>query len=231
VAAELSVRLDVSEDTVRRDLRELAKAGVLRRVHGGALPRSPSDPRYAVRQQESPLAKVAIAKAAADMVCDGQVVIMDAGTTTLQVAQHLSHDLKATVVTNSPPVAIALGEHPNLEVIVVGGHLYKVSMANVGAGTVQELSAIHADLCFLGVGGIHPDAGLSILSSEEVYTKRAMIDGAAKVVAVAAGEKLATVGPFVVAPVSDLTHIVTEEEAPEEAVAPYRKLGIAIVKA
>src|SRR4029453_15208402 len=103
----------VSEDTIRRDLRELAEADLLQRVHGGALPHSPAVASFAVRQGQAPAAKQAIARAAAQLVRDGQVIILDGGTTTLQVAQLLPVDLRATVVTNSPPIAIARPEHPH----------------------------------------------------------------------------------------------------------------------
>jgi DeoR/GlpR family transcriptional regulator of sugar metabolism len=229
VAADLSARLDVSEDTIRRDLRGLARLGVLQRVHGGALPRSPSDPRYTVRQQESPEAKLAIAEAAAQLVQPGQIVILDAGTTTLEIAQHLPLDLQATVITNGPPIAIALAEHQMIEVIVVGGELHKPSLANIGAATVQAFDAIRADLCFLGVAGIHQDVGVSILAHEEIFVKRAMIAGAGDVVAVSAGDKLGTVAPYVVGPIDVLSRIVAERSVPEAVLEPYRRRDISIV--
>src|SRR5438270_5760141 len=95
LAMELSERFHVSQDTIRRDLRELAEAGLLQRVHGGALLRSPTDPQYMVRRDESPAAKSAIAAAAAQLVRPGQVVMLDAGTTALQVAEQLPPDLRA----------------------------------------------------------------------------------------------------------------------------------------
>jgi DeoR/GlpR family transcriptional regulator of sugar metabolism len=229
VASDLSAALDVSEDTIRRDLRALARVGLLQRVHGGALVRSTSDPRYEVRQQESPAAKLAIAEAAARLVQPGDVVILDAGTTTLQVAQQLPHDLRATVITNCPPIAIALAEHHAVEVIVVGGQLYKSSLANIGAATVRALDAVRADVCFLGVAGIHLEVGVTILVHEEIFIKRAMIAGAQAVIAVAAGDKLGTVAPFVVGPLSVLTHLVTERDVPSAVLEPYRQQDIRIV--
>lgn len=231
VASDLSAELDVSEDTIRRDLRELAGAGLLQRVHGGALPRTPSNPSYAVRERESPLAKDAIARAAARLVRHGQVILIDAGTTALQVAHHLPTDLRATVVTNSPPVAIALAAHETVDVIVAGGQFYKESLANVGAATIETLGRIHTDICFLGVAGLHPDAGISVLVHEEAYVKRAMVDGAGEVVALASAEKLGTAAPYVVGPLDLLTQIVTERSASEDVLEPYRALGLSIVLA
>src|SRR5438876_2432914 len=104
-ATELSKALQVSEDTIRRDLRELAAAGVLQRVHGGALPRSPATASFTERQQQAPETKAAIAQAAVRLIRQDQVIIFDGGTTLLQVAQRLPPDLRATVITHSPPIA------------------------------------------------------------------------------------------------------------------------------
>lgn len=231
LAADLSRHLGVSEDTIRRDLRELAQAGALQRVHGGALPRSPSDPQFAVRERESPAAKAGIARAAAKLVTPHSVVILDAGTTTVQIAHALSRDLPATVVTNSPPIAIALSDHHRIKVIVLGGELYTLSLAAIGPATIEALASIHADLCFLGVAGIHPDAGTSILAHEEVFVKRAMIASAVRVVAVASGEKLGTLAPFGVAPITSLGAIVTERDVPDSVLAPYREREIEVIQA
>ena len=121
VVADLSSSLDVSLDTVRRDLQELAEAGLVRRVHGGALPPAIGSRPYAVRREQAPAAKAAIARATAGLLRDGQVILLDAGTTTLEVARHLPADLQATVITNSPPIAVALAEHPTVDVTMLGG--------------------------------------------------------------------------------------------------------------
>src|SRR5689334_2830936 len=142
VAADLSSSLAVSPDTVRRDLRELAEAGLLRRVHGGALPAAVGARPYAVRRGQAPAAKAAIARATAGLLRDGQVIILDAGTTTLEVARHLPPDLVATVFTNSPPIAVALAEHPTVEVSVLGGMLAKDAHAIVGAATLEALRRV-----------------------------------------------------------------------------------------
>jgi len=229
LASELSAALGVSEDTIRRDLRELAEADLLQRVHGGALPRSPASASFAARQSQAPAAKQAIARAAAQLVHDGQVIILDGGTTTLQVAQRLPVDLRATVVTNSPPIAIALAEHPQVEVVIVGGRLYKHSLVAIGAGAVETLRAIRADICMLGVCSLHPHDGISVPDLEEAHVKRAMIAGAAEVVALASAEKLGTAAQYIVGPIGDLTHIVTEREIPGEVLAAYQAQGITLI--
>ena len=230
LASELSTTLGVSEDTIRRDLRELAEAGLLQRVHGGALPRSPADASYLARQSQAPSAKAAIARAAVQLICDGQVIILDGGTTTLQVAQQLPMSLHATIITNSPPIAVALAEHPQVEVILIGGRLYKRALVAIGAATVEALHMIHADLCMLGVCSLHPEVGISVTELEEAHVKRAMIAGAAEVVALASAEKLGTATAYIVGPLGELTHLVTERAVPEATLAPYRALGITIIQ-
>jgi DeoR/GlpR family transcriptional regulator of sugar metabolism len=230
-ATELSAGLGVSEDTIRRDLRELAEAGLLQRVHGGALPSSPAAASYTARQGQATGAKAAVAQAAARLVRDGQVILLDGGTTTLQVAQHLPAELRATVITNSPPIAAALAEHPAVEVIVIGGRLYKQSLVTIGAATVDALRSMRADVCMLGVCSLHPELGISVPDLEEAHVKRAMVDGAAEVIALATSEKLGTAAPYVVGPIAELTHLVTERAVPEETLALYSAKGITVIRA
>src|SRR5271155_2881589 len=142
IAKTLSNELDLSEDTIRRDLRELAAEGLLQRVHGGALPASPAVVNFAGREQLASSAKVAICKAAAAMVKPGQVVILDGGTTTRELARHLPPELRATVVTHSPTIAVELVHHPAIEVILIGGRLFKHSLVTVGAAAIDAISKI-----------------------------------------------------------------------------------------
>lgn len=231
VAADLSAELAVSPDTVRRDLRDLAEAGLLRRVHGGALPAAVGARPYALRREQAPAAKEAIARATRSLLRPGQVILLDAGTTTLEVARRLPPDLEATVITNSPPIAVALAEHPAVEVTMLGGSLAKDAQAVVGAATVDMLHSVRADVLVLGVCSLHPEVGITVLDLEESYVKRAMIENAAEVVAVSSAEKLGSAGPYVVAPLDELTHLVTERTVPMDQLAQYRQLGIEVVLA
>jgi DeoR/GlpR family transcriptional regulator of sugar metabolism len=230
VAAELSSSLAVSPDTVRRDLRELAEAGLLRRVHGGALPATVGARSYSERREQAPAAKAAIARATSRLLRDGQVILLDAGTTTLEVAHRLPSDLHATVITNSPPIAVALAEHPSVEVTVLGGMLEKDSHALVGAATIEALHSIRADVLVLGVCSLHPEVGITVVELEESYVKRAMIANAAEVIAVSAADKLGSAAPYVVAPLDELTYLVTEGSLTSEQAAPYSALGIEVVR-
>ena len=163
VASELSREFSVSEDTIRRDLRELASEGLLHRVHGGALPlpKPPVSVSYASRAAQAPEAKAAIARAAAALVRSGQVIAIDGGTTPLEVAQHLPADLHATVVTHSLPVLSALAGRPGIELIAIGGRVFGEALVTVGPVAVEAYRSIRPDVCFFGVAGIDVDAGVT----------------------------------------------------------------------
>lgn len=229
LASDLSRRFGVSEDTVRRDLRELDRAGLLQRVHGGALPRPPVSVEYTVRRQESTDAKQRIGAAAARLLQSGELIALDAGTTPLAVVEHLAADVAVTVVTHSLPAAVALAEHPTAQGIVVGGRLFKSAQATVGATAVDAYRLIRPDVCILGVAGIHPEAGITTFDAEEAEVKRAMVAHAARVIVLAAGEKLGTVSSHLIVPAGRLTHLVTDHKAAPEVLQNLRELGVEIV--
>ena len=228
VAKSAAARLDVSEDTIRRDLRELAGDGLLQRVHGGALPASPAMADFAARQHISTDDKSAIGRAAAQLIQPGQVVFIDGGTTSAQLVRHLPPDLRATVITHSPSVAVDLSSHPTIEVIMLGGRLFKHSVVGVGSATVEAIRQVRADLYFMGVCSVHPEAGLSTGDFEEAGVKRALSAAAAETIVLASPEKLATASPYQVIPLDELSGLVTMASVPEDVLAPYRARGISI---
>ena len=231
IAKDLSHQLHLSEDTIRRDLRELAHDGFLQRVHGGALPASPAVVNFAGREQLASKEKIAIGRTAAAMVQPGQVVILDGGTTTRELARHLPHDLRATVVTHSPTIAVELVEHPSIEVILIGGRLFKHSVVAIGATAIETIRQIHADIFFMGVTGIHPEAGLTTGDLEEAHIKRAFSAAAADTIVLVSAEKLNAASPYVIAPVTEANAIIVSSAISEEATAPYLNLGITVTRA
>lgn len=228
VAKTLSAELGLSEDTLRRDLREMAAEGLLQRVHGGALPASPALADYPARERISGQGKQAIGRAAAQLVRPGQVVFIDGGTTSAQLVRHLAPDLKATVVTHSPSVAVALAAHAGIEVVLLGGRLFKHSLVAVGAATIAAIGQVRADLYFMGVCSLHPEAGLSTGDFEEACVKRALCQAAGETIVLASPEKLATASPYQVVPLGEVDAIVALRSTPAELLDPYRQLGIAI---
>jgi DeoR/GlpR family transcriptional regulator of sugar metabolism len=228
LASELSESLAVSPDTVRRDLDELAAAGLLRRVHGGALPGSPGAALYADRLRQAPTAKTAIARTAASMLRNGQVILLDGGTTTLRLAEQWPPGLHATVITNSPLASAALAAHDDVAVEVIGGRLHKDGLVTLGAAAVTAIRSLRPDVCILGVASLHPEVGLSVLDSEDAHVKRAMIEVSAEVIALASADKLGTIAPYLVAPPGELTHLVTDA-TDEATLTRYRAEGISVL--
>jgi DeoR/GlpR family transcriptional regulator of sugar metabolism len=229
VASELVAALGVSEDTVRRDLRELAAGGHVLRVHGGALPPPPTAASFAQRLQVAPEAKAHLAQAALPLLEGVSVLLLDGGTTALELARRLPPDRDCTVLTNAPPVAEALAAHPRIEVVLIGGRLLKDSHVTVGAETVDTLRRVRADACVLGICSLHPELGVTATDHDEAHVKRAMVAASAEVIALATADKLRTAGPWVVAPLADLTHLVTD--AGEELTADYAAAGVSVVRA
>jgi DeoR/GlpR family transcriptional regulator of sugar metabolism len=230
VALELSTRFEVSEDTIRRDLRELADAGLLRRVHGGALPRSPFPSGHREREGQRKSEKHALAKVAADLLQDGQMVIFGGGTTNLEIARALNPSLALTAITTSPQIALTLTNYERIEVIMIGGRMNKAEQVVADAEALRQIRGFNADLCFIGICSLHPHAGLTANVYEEVAVNQAMIAQSTDVVAVALADKLGTIAPYTVAPLTEITHLVTEAHLSEDALLPYQKTGIQILK-
>jgi DeoR/GlpR family transcriptional regulator of sugar metabolism len=214
IAKDLAAELGLSEDSIRRDLRELAAAGLCQRVYGGALPVSPAIADYTTRQQVATASKQRVAVAAASLVTAESTVILDGGTTALAVVQALPTDLRATVVTHSPTVASALVDHPDVEVYLIGGRLFKHSMVACGAAAVEAARGLHADVFLLGVTGVHPEAGLTTGDADEAAMKRALAHQAADTYVMASTEKIGTASRFTVLPMAEVAGVITD--APED---------------
>lgn len=215
VAAEIATELAVSEDTIRRDLRDLAQEGRLIRVHGGALPASPTHLPLARRVGVEVAAKTQLGRAGAGLIRDGQVVIVDGGTTHLALAAALPADLHCTIVTHSPGLAAALEPFSRVQVVLFGGQLFRHSMVAMGTATVAGYQGLRADLCFLGVTGVQAEAGLTTGDAEEAALKRIMVAAAADVVVLATPDKLGTVSPWGIAPLGLMSRLVTVGDRPD----------------
>lgn len=198
MSGDLSQRFRISEDSIRRDLRELAAEGKLQRVHGGALPVSQAIAPIETRKSVQIVSKQTIAQRAVELIQPGQVVIIDGGTTTGEMVRLLPENLVCTVVTHSPGIAVALVEKPLIEVILIGGRLFKHSVVSVGSAALESISRINADLFFMGVTGVHHRAGLTTGDYEEAGIKRALAARAAETVVMASQEKLNSASAFAI---------------------------------
>ena len=217
VAKDVAAGLGLSEDSVRRDLRELAAEGLCQRVYGGALPVSPAIADYAGRSTVSVPGKQQVAAAAVSLIRPGGTVIMDGGTTALALARAMPPSLACTVITHSPTVAAALVEHPAAEVLILGGKLFKHSAVACGAAAMEAAQQVSADVFFMGVTGVHPDAGLTTGDADEAAMKRALASRAAETYVLGSAEKIGTASPYEVIPFSQASAIITDAP-PESAI-------------
>ncbi|MEV5613832.1 DeoR/GlpR family DNA-binding transcription regulator [Streptomyces sp. NPDC052225] len=231
VAKSVAAELGISEDSVRRDLRDLAAEGLCQRVYGGALPASPAVVDYAARQAVAPDGKEKVAAVAAGLVRPQSALILDGGTTALAVARALPHDLDCTVITHSPTIAAALLDHPRAELYLLGGRVFKHSAVTCGAAAVEAAQNVSADLCLIGVTGVHPGAGLTTGDAEEAAMKRALAARAAETYVLASSEKIGTASRFRVLPWAKVSGVITDAEPHHPVVAQVAALGVEIVPA
>lgn len=230
VAGDLATELGISEDSIRRDLRELAAAGLLTRVYGGALPVSAALGDYSARTAVSPESKRRVAARAAGLVLPGTTVILDGGTTTLEVVRALPRSLECTVITHSPTIAAALLEHA-ADVFVLGGRLFKHSAVTSGAAAAEAAARIRADVFLLGVTGVHPVGGLTTGDPDEAAMKRALAARAADTYVLASTEKIGAVSPYDVLPLGDVTAVVADPDGDAGTLGDLRAAGVEIVDA
>lgn len=212
VAKEAAAALGVSEDSIRRDLRDLADTGQCIRVYGGALPVPAADRPFAERLSLETDSKERVARVAAARILPGSTVIIDAGTTALALARLLPDDPTLTVITPSPAVALAVAEHSPARVIMVGGELGRHSMVANGALATEAIRRLSADACFLGVTGVHPDHGLTTGELDDAATKRALAERSTEVYVLASEEKIGAVSRYPVLDLDEVTEVIVDPE-------------------
>jgi DeoR family transcriptional regulator, fructose operon transcriptional repressor len=212
--AELAETYDVTTETVRRDLAVLDKAGLLRRVHGGAVPsRTLHLVESGVGERDTTRAeqKDAIAAAALDFLpLSGATVLLDAGTTTARIAAQLPTDRELTVVTNSVPIAARLSAVPTVTLQLLGGRVRGLTQAAVGEQTVAVLNTLRVDVAFVGTNGISVRHGLSTPDSDEAAVKRAMVAAANFVVVTADSSKVGREDFVSFAPIDSVDTLITD---------------------
>jgi DeoR/GlpR family transcriptional regulator of sugar metabolism len=207
----LSRQLEVSDYTVRRDLKELTDQGLLKAVRGGAIPHSPTPHHFADRLNYQSEVKKAIAQKALSLLHPGQVVVFDGGTTAMAIASILPPDLSLTVVTNSFPIVNVLESHPSIEVLFAGGRLHKSAFTSIGHDTIRFFKNIRADLYFMGICSIHPTIGVTTINYEESEVKKAIVDVSKNVAALAPHQRINTAEAFFICEASAVSTIVTDD--------------------
>jgi len=232
---DLCVELGVSMHTIRRDLEELHERGVLRRVHGGAAQLEPlfyepfrADRSFQEQMESFADEKRRIARAAAALVNDGDIVAMTAGTTTTETIRCLPMNRGLTVVTNTVNVAMELCNRKDIEVFVTGGSLRGTWFSLVGPTAIQSVSKVFIDTLFIGVNGIDSELGLTCFNSDEAELNKVMVQQARRKIVVADSSKFGVAAKWLIAPTSAVDVIVTDSGVTEEKIAPFRKMGIHI---
>jgi DeoR/GlpR family transcriptional regulator of sugar metabolism len=231
--AELAEEFGVSEMTIRRDLETLEADGLARRVRGGAISvvSSSYEPPLAVRATTASAAKTAIGAAAACLVNDGDTIIIDVGTTTLELAKALHERRGLTVVTASLPIAVELGNDPDIRVLMTGGQVRSGELSLTGGMAEDAFTTMNCDLAFIGVAGICVTPGLTEYNPDDARVKRTAISAARRAIVLADSSKLGRVAFSTVAPLSAIDMLVTDAQADNSTVLDIAAAGVDITEA
>jgi DeoR family fructose operon transcriptional repressor len=233
--AQLADTFDVTTETVRRDLSSLERIGLVRRVHGGAVPASSLsviESGLGERDQANTAAKDAIAAAAVQQLPPpGSVVILDAGSTTARLAAVLPRDHRLTVVTHAVPIAARLAGLPHIELHLLPGRVRPTTQAAVGPDTVAALHDLRADLAFVATNGITAGFGLSTPDRDEAATKRAITAAARRTVVLSDSSKIGVETSQRFAALADVDVLVTDDGIAAGDRRALEKAGLEVVVA
>jgi DeoR family transcriptional regulator, fructose operon transcriptional repressor len=229
----LAEALDVTPETVRRDLTILQRHGVLRRVHGGAIPveRLGFEPGIETRSERFVEEKERIAKAAVDHLPDEGTVLLDAGTTTLRLAERLPRDRDLTIVTNSLTIAALVAQHSNLTLYLLGGRVRGRTLAAVGSWVTSALQDVFVDVAFIGTNGLSAEHGLTTPDQSEAAAKRAMIKAARRSVILTDHAKIGVDHFSRFAELSEIAAVITDSGLDPETAAEIEAMGPEVVLA
>lgn len=230
-AAELAALFDVTGETIRRDLMALEERGILRRAHGGAVAAAGAETSFTQRLGVREAEKIAIAERAADLVDDGMRILVDSGTTTLAFARLLRQKRGLVVVTNALSHASELLRNPETTVILTGGVIRRSTLGTVGELAVDGLRQLRVDRAFVAIHSVCAAAGLTYPTFEEVGVKRAMIETATDVTLLVDSSKVGRTSLFLVAPMSDVTRMVTDCQVDADEVARIQETGVEVLVA
>ena len=220
LSTDLSLQLNVSEDTIRRDLNELAENGKLIKVYGGALSKSFQFP-FQGSDVYAKEGKKEIASKAISLIQNGMTVLIGGGTTMIELARLIPNDLQCTFFTISPLVALELAEKENIEVILFGGKLSRNTNIVTGSQVINELSAIRVDLCLLGTNSLSIEEGITDSDWEVVQIKRAMIKCSKNLAILSIAEKLNSNQKMRVAPLKEVNYLITDMDPKDRALKDF----------
>ena len=229
LALDLSKQINVSDDTIRRDLHELSKEGKIIKIHGGALSPSFHNSHASLKNIYAYNQKKLIAQKAVSIIKNGMFILTSGGTTIIEMAKALPPELHATFISGSIPALSEYILHPNLEVIAIGDKVSKNSMITVGSEAIARIKDLKVDLCFLGVNAINLQTGVSDNDWEIAQIKKAMIDSSAKLICLTISEKLNSQQPIQICSVKKIDMLITELSPDAAVIEPYVTAGITVL--
>ncbi len=229
LSSSLCTEINVSEDTIRRDLYELAEEGKVIKVHGGALSHSFNQVYFPINGVYSQSQKKSIAQKAVGLISDGMFVLTSGGTTIIELARSLPPQLKATFISGSIPAILEYMHHPNIEVILIGDKISKNSKITIGTEAIAKIKQMKVDICFLGTNAIDTEHGITDNDWDVVQLKKAMIESSKKVVCLTIAEKINSVQPIVVCGLDEIDMLITELPADDPVLKPYVDAGIEVL--
>jgi DeoR/GlpR family transcriptional regulator of sugar metabolism len=229
LSSSLSEEINVSEDTIRRDLQELSDEGKIIKVHGGALSQSFNYVNYPSSKIYGYAQKKAIAQKVVPLIKDGMFILTTGGTTIIELARILPPQLKATFISGSIPAVLEYMHHPNIEVILIGDKVSKSSKITVGGDAIAKIKQLKADLCIMGINSIDTEHGITDNDWDVVQIKKAMIESSKKTICLTIAEKINSVQPIQVCQLNAINTLVTELAANDPKLLPYSKAGINVL--
>ncbi|MCF6269958.1 MAG: DeoR/GlpR family DNA-binding transcription regulator [Melioribacteraceae bacterium] len=227
----LSKKFDVSEVTIRNDLEQLEQKGLLIRTRGGAFKAQKvgMDYNLATKREKNHKEKELIGKRASKLINNGETIILDSGTTTMQIAKNLSNVKNLTVISNALNVVSQLVNFPEVKVIVPGGRLRKESLSLIGHSAEEELKNYYCDKLFIGVDGIDASFGISTPNAEEAHLNRIMITIAKEVIVVADSSKFLKRSFAFISTMDKITSIITDSKIPEDQHKALLNMGVNVL--
>ncbi len=226
---DMAIKLGTSEDTIRRDIKELAEGGLISRVKGGAQPRPFLPVTYTEREMYAFEEKRAIARKAARLFKDGQVVVFDGGTTPFLIASYLPRNIRLTLITHSFPIANLVFDFPDIELIFAGGKASKRSKISTGVDVLKKFNSLNADISVLGVHSLHIDHGITDAVAEEADVKIRISEMCEQLIVVPTADKLNTISTFHICKTDAIDLMITNLNPDDESLKCYHEAGINLI--
>ncbi len=229
LSTDLSQQINVSDDTIRRDLQQLSDEGKIIKVHGGALSPSFHFGHHTSKDVYGYSQKRIIAQKAVSLIKDGMFVLTGGGTTIIELARALPANLHATFISGSIPALFEYSSHPNIEVIAIGDKISKNSKITVGLEAISKIKELKADVCFLGINAISLENGVSDNDWDVVQIKKAMIESSKKTVCLTISEKINSQQPLQICDCGRIDILITELSPEDPVMQPYVERGIKVL--